>query len=413
MRPLVLLSIATSFLAPTALGQSVYAEETGLEDATPVTVPAPVSLAAAGGTMVLAIPESSSDNVVLLDATSGDLILTAALSASDGLSTPINAILDIDGEGLLICDQVTDGAYRFSAAGAPEGIFAPAAGPNTAILDNVRGCAVENDTLYVTTAGGANADAVARFDATGAFVGNFIEPGGGGLDGPFDILFRASDVLVPSIDTDNILRYDRSGTFLDVFATALPFPEQIQETASGTILVADFTLGQIVEYPASGGTPVGAYSFTGLSGFRGVYELPSGDLIVTNGGGIHQVRRDGTFLRTIVAGVSARFVEVVPAGFVVAGTPAAPTDAASLRLAGPNPSPGGTTLELRVPTAQHITAALYDATGRQLAVLHDGIVGSGTTQMLTLRAMGLAPGVYVVRALGETFSLAQPVAVVR
>ena len=403
MRVLLLLALLIA-AGPVVRAQSAASEASGVEAASAVSTPAPAPAAWRGGDTVLVIPESTNDNLILLDATTGDLITAAALTATTGLSTPVNAILDIDGEGFLICDQITDGVYRFSASGVPEGIFAPSGGVNTAILDNVRGCDIRNDTLYVTVASGANADAIARFDATGAFIGNFIEPGGGGLAGPFDVLFRDADVLIPSINSDAIHRYDLAGAFLGAFATGLSFPEQLHETAAGTVLVAEFTLDQLIEYPAQGGAPIGAYSYPGLGGYRGVYELPGGTLIATTGAGVYELRRDGTIVRQIVDGVSARFIEALPAGFVVADAPEPDAGGAAWRVAGPNPFRLQTTLELTVDRAQSVRVTVTDATGRLVATLYDGTLGAGTTRVLTLHGSGLPAGVYALTATGETFS---------
>ena len=49
------------------------------------------------------------------------------------------------------------------------------------------------------------------------------------------------------------------------------------------------------------------------TGSIGVYELPGGTLLVTNGGGVHEIDRSGALIRTVVSGVSARFITLVRA----------------------------------------------------------------------------------------------------
>lgn len=408
MRFLLSLCIASVVCAPSATAQT-EAEATGVE-ATVATAAAPQPLPASARSLshVLMVAESTTDNVIVLDPDTGDLLSSAFLTSTADLTTPINVIPDLDGDGVLVCDQIKDAVYRFSSSGEPEGLFAPAGGANPEILDNVRGCATRGDTLFVTSASGPNADAIAMFDATGAYIGNFIAPGAGGMQSPFDLLFRDNDVLVSAINSDNVLRFGSDGAFLDVFASPIAFPEQLHETASGTILVADFsTSDQIYEYAADG-TPVGSYSFSGISGFRGVYELPSGSLLLTTGGGVYEVQRNGTVVRQIVSGVSARFIEQVPAGFIVAGE-ASPSHTAVLRVVGANPFKTETTLELIVDRAQAVRVEVFDVMGRQVATLYQGTLGAGTAQVLTLRESTLAPGVYAVRATGETFSATRQV----
>ena len=216
------------------------------------------------------------------------------------------------------------------------------------------------------------------------------------------MLVRANDLLVPAIDTDDILRFSKGGAFLGVFAAAGAFTEQLHETATETILAAEFTNDFINEYTATG-TLLASYTFPGLAGFRGVYELPSTALLVTTGNGVFEVLRTGTVVRQIVSGVSARFIERIPDVFIVADEDAPATETA-LRVAGANPFSSETTLQLTVSQAQAVRVAAYDVTGRLVATLFDGTLAAGTAQMLTLRGAALAPGVYVVRATGETFT---------
>lgn len=414
MRALLLFLFGLA-LSPNVTAQNaVEIEASGLEAAatTPPPPHQPLPEALGGGTAVLMIPESTNDNVIVLDATTGDLLSTAFLADNTGLSTPINAVPSVTGSGILICDQIADAVYQYSGTGEALGLFAPAGGVNTAILDNVRGCTTSGQDFWVTSAGSAN-NAVASFSSAGVYQGNLIDPGVGGLDGPFDVLLFDNDLLVSSINSDNILRYTRAGAFLSVFAAGVPFTEQLAESAAGNVLAAEFTNNVINEYPPAGGTPLASYSFPGLGGFRGVYELPSGNLIVTTGTGVHEVQRPSTVVRTIVADVSARFVERIPDGFIVATEPPSPVSGASLRLAGANPAAGHATLELRVPTSQHVTVEAFDGTGRRVAVLHDGVATEGTVHMLGLRSTGLPAGAYAIRAIGETFVLTQTVTLVR
>ena len=412
MRALLLSLTALAVVAaPSALAQSEADEAVGIDPAPTAASVQHQDLPASARllTHVIAVLESTNDQILLLDPDSGDLLTASFLTPDPAMRTPVEVCPDPDGQGLLVTDQLADVVFRFSETGVSEGVFAPVGGVNTAILDNVRGCVTDGAVVHVANAGGANADAVATFDATGAYTGNLIANGAGGLDGPWDVLIRTTDILVPSSDSDNILRYDRTGAFLDVFATGAPFTEQISETSTGTILGASFSPSQIDEYSATGAV-VGTYTYAGLTGFRGVYELPSGSLIITNGLGVHEVLRDGTIVRTIVSGVSGRYVSLLPGGFVVAGEEAVtPADGAALRVSGANPFRVQTTLTLTVDQTQALQVAAYDVTGRRVATLFDGTLGAGTAHVLTLHGSGLPAGVYAVRATGETFSVTRSV----
>ena len=114
----------------------------------------------------------------------------------------------------------------------------------------------------------------------------------------------------------------------------------------------------------------------------GVFQATSnfGPLSVTSVGG-----RDLFVARLNAMGVAAEADPSREAGVALA---AAPSPAAS----------GHTVVSLTAGTAGLVTADLFDALGRHVATLHAGPVGAGATIRLAVPA--LAPGVYVVRALG-------------
>ncbi len=64
----------------------------------------------------------------------------------------------------------------------------------------------------------------------------------------------------------------------------------------------------------------------------------------------------------------------------------------------PNPSAGRVQVRLGVPSVQRVRVAIYDLTGRRIAVLYDGVIGPGAPTTVDFDGSGLASGVYVVRA---------------
>lgn len=265
---------------------------------------------------LLLIPESTNHRVMAFDPTTGDLVDADFIpSDSTNLSTPINAILGPDGDSFLVSDQLKDVVQEYDLDGNYVGIFAPAGGPDVSILDNVRGIALRASDrhLLVTVGSGANADTVAEFDTDGVHVGNFIAAGAGGLSSPFDVYERVGDFLVGGINSDAIHRYDASGSPLADLSGLNGFPEQIAETASGRVLVGNFSGTQegVVEFAADGSSIIGVYNPALLGGYRGVYELPNGNILTTNSAGVHEIDRSGTLVETKISGVSARFIEYV------------------------------------------------------------------------------------------------------
>jgi len=190
-------------------------------------------------------------------------------------------------------------------------VFAPAGGPNTAILDNIVGIDLRaNGNLLVTVQSGANQDSVAEFDTAGNYLGNFIANAAGGLNGPFDVWPLGTDWLVPSINSDNVLRFDSSGAPLGVFASAVSFGEQVSGASNGNVLIANFSTPNsgVMEF-----TPAGALVdvYDVVTGNRGVYELPNGNILTSNGTGVHEIDRAGNLVATKYSGTGAQYIEHV------------------------------------------------------------------------------------------------------
>ncbi len=303
------LVLAGTGWATTAQAQQLApedAEALGIEAATARPADAPV--ATRGGLEVcvddvLLIADSGSDGVDVHDPDTGDLVIDDFISDSANLSTPKNAIPNFDGDGIFVIDQLTDGVYEYDCNGDFVGLFAPAGGVNTAVLDNAIAIDYSPDgtELWAAVTGGANADAIARFDQSGTYLGNIVANGEGGLDGPFDVLVRDSDILVPAITSDNIHQYDFMGNFLGAWqSNTVSFPEQAQEISGGNVLVAEFTGSTgVYEYDASGTL---LNSFGAVTGSRGVYELPNGNILVTSGSSVKEITRADMLVRDFGSG---------------------------------------------------------------------------------------------------------------
>jgi hypothetical protein len=262
---------------------------------------------------LLLIPDSQNDRVMAFNPITGDIYEENFIPPDPtNLSTPIQAALHPDENSIIVSDQLKDGLLEYDLDGNFIGWFAPAGGVNNAILDNVRGWGLKADgNILVSTAGGSNTDAIVEFDTSGNNIGNFIANGAGGLDGPWDILYRPdhSDYLVTASSSGGIHRYDMNGLYLGDFATGFSFTEQITETESGNILIASFSAPSGVHEYASDGTFVGYYDV--VTSLRGVYELPNGNILVTNSGGVYEINRNNTIVSTKISGVNARSIDFV------------------------------------------------------------------------------------------------------
>ncbi len=258
---------------------------------------------------MLLIPDWTSDGVMTFDATTGDLLNQTYIVDPTNLSSPKEVNLSPWGS-ITVSDQVDDGVIEYDTSGTFTIFFAPAGGVNNNILDNIRGHNYRpNGNLVVTNAGGSNANSIAEFDQSGNYLGNFIAIGAGGLNSPFDIIFRSSDVLVTASSSNAVHRYDLSGAYLDDFVPSIAFPQQIFEMSNGNIAVAGFSTPSGIYIYDSAGTLVN--TLTGVTGVRGVYQIPNGNFITTNGTGVYEVDgTSGTLVRTIVSGVSAQYVSL-------------------------------------------------------------------------------------------------------
>ena len=260
-------------------------------------------------TTMLMVPDWTNDGVSTYDATTGDLINLTFIGDPTNLSSPKEANLAPWGQ-ITVSDQIEDGVIEYDTSGSFLGFFAPAGGPNTNILNNVRGHNFRpNGNLVVANSDAANNDAIAEFDASGNYLGNFIANGAGGMDSPFDIIFRTNDCLVSTSTSDAVHRYDLNGAYLDDFATGINFAQQILEMDNGNIAVAGFSTPSGIYIYSPTGTLLN--TLTVVTGVRSVYELPNGHLLTTTGTSLHEIDQNtGAIIRTIASGLSFQYISL-------------------------------------------------------------------------------------------------------
>ena len=262
---------------------------------------------------LLLIPDSFGNRVMSFDAQTGNLLDPNFIPPDPvNLDSPIEVLLSPSGRTLLISDENVGVVQEFDFNGNYLGVFAPAGGPNFAILDNPRGMAYSpTGNLLVVSAAGGNTNAVVEFDTQGNYVGRLVNPGAGGLNDPMDIIARGSDYLVTGTISDAIHRFDANGApLLPHFATLNTFPAQMHETVDGRIFVAN-----------NNGTQLGIHEFgptgTHLGGFytigdyRGAYQLQSGNLIVSTGYGVYELTHQGGYVSTKINGIVGTYITYV------------------------------------------------------------------------------------------------------
>jgi hypothetical protein len=268
---------------------------------------------------VLLIPDSVADQIMAFDPNDGTLLDPAfipdpgVVNNVDVFRRPLNAIASGNGT-VLVSDQFADLVAEFDFDGNFLGVFSNGGQVDTDILNNVRGIDVRaNGELLVSNTGSGilpTSNSIVRFDTAGNLGASFIFSRYGGIRGPFDVLVLDDMILVADEGSDFIARYTIDGRFDELFARNLNFPQQMNRTASNTILVAVFSGGFIAEFDMNG-QQIGQFDPGGLSGYRGVIELGNGNLLVTTGTGVHEVTRLGIVVATEFAGSEARYIERV------------------------------------------------------------------------------------------------------
>jgi hypothetical protein len=273
------------------------------------------ALALLSSSGLLFIPDSTSKRIMAFDPEVGGLVDPNFILLDEAATgTVIHAILG-PSQNILVSDQTRDVVHEYDLAGNYLGIFAPAGGANTAILDNVRGMALRpNGNLLVTVGAGPNVHAIAEFDTAGNYLGNFVANGSGGMGSPFDVYERpAVDWLVSGFNSDAIHRYHlETGAYINNLTPIDAFPQQMYQSANGNILVANFSGTQtgIVELTADGSL-VGIYNPPETASYRGVYQLPNGNLLSATSDGVFEIDRNGVLVDSKFTGVQSRFIQLV------------------------------------------------------------------------------------------------------
>ncbi|MBK7403269.1 MAG: hypothetical protein IPJ41_01215 [Phycisphaerales bacterium] len=266
------------------------------------------------GECTIMIPDSTNDRVMLFSEADGSLINADWIDLSPyGAQTPVNAIQV--GNEVWVSDQLADSIFRFSLDGSTH------LGTISGGMDNIRGIEWVGNTVYVTNSGtgnGAPGKGIVTIDVPTHTISGFFTAGDDGAGDPFDVLSYFGNLLINDIAGDDIDTFSTGGSFMSVFhesngSTDLNFPEQMITTDFGTVLVGGFS------------SPDGVYEFDQLgnelnywavgSGVRGVHALENGNILFTDGNGVHVLDPNTLSVTDSLAGVSARFAEcvVVPA----------------------------------------------------------------------------------------------------
>ncbi len=353
--------------------------------------------------LLLLVPDWTDDKVIAFDAQTGDLVDPSFIPPSNPLLQSPKQALQSPWGTILVSDQVSDVVQEFDTAGIYIRIFAPAGGVNNAILDNIRGIAFRpNNNLLVTVGSGTSQNTVQQFNTSGTSLGTFMSS----ANSPFDILFRTGDILVSGSSAPDINQFDTLGTFLSIFhnSSNLTFCQQMLQLPNGDIAVAGFSSPSGIIILSSTGTYI--RTLTGVTGCRGVYQLPNGNLLATNAAGIHEIDdTTGTLVRTILTGANFQYIDIYDPNFVVSNSNISGTLPKEYRLYEnyPNPFNPSTTIRFSIPENGLVTLSVYDILGKEISTPINAEMNAGTHE-INFDATGLASGMYFYKITVNNFT---------
>ncbi|MCB9858215.1 MAG: pre-peptidase C-terminal domain-containing protein [Phycisphaerales bacterium] len=272
---------------------------------------------------LLLVPDSANGRIMAFDPADGDLV-DSDFVPSDlvHLPNPAAAILGPNQDTILVSDTAANVVQEFDLDGNYLGIFAPAGGADVSIVASPAGIAwLPNGHLAVCVGSGANSSAVAEFDSSGTYVGNFIEPGAGGFTSPRGILIQSNGQTLLTGLADAVFAFDGTGAYISEFVVNPgTYPFQPIETSNGHVVIAGSFGARrgIMDFEADG-TFLGSVAPPSITNFFGVGELANGNWLVnglmlaSDDGdlGIAEVTPNGEHVRTIVSGPGFGLIEYV------------------------------------------------------------------------------------------------------
>ena len=135
---------------------------------------------------ILLVPDWNQDRILSFDSVDGHLLNENLIVDSVNLQSPKSVIASGQGT-ILVSDQFKDAIYEYGLEGS---FIRVVANLSTNGIDNVRGIAVSNDTLYITVGSGIYGNTIRSILLTSPYAeqtwANLA------LSNPYDILFLYS-----------------------------------------------------------------------------------------------------------------------------------------------------------------------------------------------------------------------------
>jgi hypothetical protein len=233
-------------------------------------------LALGGSARAGFLVSSSNSNQVLQYTDTGAFV--GVFAQGGGLSSPQGLAFGPNGD-LYVASFDTGQVLEYNGQ---TGAFVKVFATSPTLTDSVIGLHLGPDNnLYVSEYNsGAGQPAIEKFNGTtGASLGTVVPFGAGGLSGQLDFSFdKTGSIYVSSSNTNQVLEYSPSGTFLGVFiaGNGLNFPDgQSRDAADDTYVSSSFS-DQVLKFDAAG-------QFLGVAASLSPNSSPVGNLLESNG----------------------------------------------------------------------------------------------------------------------------------
>ena len=433
------------------VGRAVAVRPTSVGDAAVALVGSFTGMAEAGDTTL--VSAGAADAFAAVFSAGGSLVWARSAGGSDS-DAAYGAAFSLLGDS---GPEPSGGDLYLGGQFAGVGVFGPGVAVQSAGLGDafVARYDAGGTALWASRVGGSGSDYVRGLVLAGEGEVGDAEPGfpyvylGGSFTGDIlvgnDVLQSAgfTDAFLAAFDADGAALWGRRGggegfDFAEDVATFEPYaiPTRRRNTQTPVFLVgyadeaADFSTadttvalagaggqdGFVVAYTAGdspfapapdlGGDLVSAYtvggpdrdSVTGISPYSPFFGSRDFNPVLT---GVFRGTADFPGAGSVTStGSNDLFVAELascPDFFCLPTSTEPGTDANALALtAAPNPFAASARVTLAVPAAGDARVAVYDVLGRRMAVLHDGPLAAGRHPLAL--GVGLAPGVYLVRA---------------
>ena len=240
--------------------------------------------------------------------------IQADLTLDINRNTLLDGCEDCDGNGTTDAEAL-DGAHNAWIASDLLGVIGEYHAETGVLVRNAAsGWLADAQDVVISNAGrilvsSALDDRVVEFDRSGAYVGDFVGAGHGGLNHPTGMLLvPGGNLLVSSRDTNSVIEYDATtgahvGVFVGPGSGGLVAPFGLARNPAGNLFVTSGD-NRVLEYSGQNGTFVGVFVSAldngGLMGPRGMAFKPDGNLLVAGHSSDNVYEYDGgtgAFLR--------------------------------------------------------------------------------------------------------------------